>query len=543
MSDALLALLRINLAIAAAVVVVLALRLPVRRLFGAGVAYGLWALAPLAALAMLAPARVVTVAIPSAPQPELAPMALELAAPALHLQPSPDLWPLAGLVWIAGGLLSLAYLGWRQIQFFRAVRRGRAGPAVVGVLHPRIVTPVDFGERYTPREQLVVLAHEATHIARQDCRINAAVALARCLNWFNPAIHLMAHYLRLDQEFACDAQVIAAHPTARRPYAEAMLKAQLAARPLPLGCYWPAQSAHPLTARIRLLARKTPGRGRRRAGAAAVALLGLAAAWSAWAARPAQIVEVPVASPVPRETTSTAVSTARPIKPAEARRKTTPDEPRPAPIPAHAPVISGDVLTAAVQASADAQIAATQPETSEAPAPFRARNIRTVARQSAVAPGSAVRVLATMIDPDGRRLTTDLTAFGSQSVYRTGWFQRNGSRYALFTSVYQDGDRFWVSASLDRRFQAPTSGTIILGSGETGNIVLGNGQIVTVTPAVRPETAEEVEEGKRALRNMSAIQPRVSRGLWRSNGYPCKPGYEGCRSTPTPWVAPSLSWG
>jgi len=122
-----------------------------------------------------------------------------------------------------------------------------------------------------------------------------------------------------------------------------------------------------------------------------------------------------------------------------------------------------------------------------------------------------VRVLATMTDPDGRRLTTDLTAFGSQSVYRTGWFQRNGSRYALLTSVLQDGDRLWVSASLDRRFQAATSGTISLGSGETGDIVLGNGQVVTVTPTVRPETAEEIEAGKRALRNMSPISDKPLR--------------------------------
>ena len=49
---------------------------------------------------------------------------------------------------------------------------------MVGVLRPRIVTPSDFTRRYTEREQLVVLAHERTHIVRQDPRINAMVALA-----------------------------------------------------------------------------------------------------------------------------------------------------------------------------------------------------------------------------------------------------------------------------------------------------------------------------------------------------------------------------
>lgn len=107
---------------------------------------------------------------------------------------------------------------------------------MIGVLRPRVILPADFAELYTPREQLVVLAHEQTHIARHDSRINAVVAVARCVNWFNPAAHLLAHYLRIDQEFACDAQVVTAHPTARRSYAQAMLKAQIAARPLPMGC-------------------------------------------------------------------------------------------------------------------------------------------------------------------------------------------------------------------------------------------------------------------------------------------------------------------
>nr|MEA2799813.1 hypothetical protein [Phenylobacterium sp.] len=60
MSEALSVLLRINLAVAAAIAVAMLLRLPVRRLFGARIAYGLWSLVPLAAAAMLLPPRVVT---------------------------------------------------------------------------------------------------------------------------------------------------------------------------------------------------------------------------------------------------------------------------------------------------------------------------------------------------------------------------------------------------------------------------------------------------------------------------------------------------
>ncbi|HEV7385022.1 MAG TPA: M56 family metallopeptidase, partial [Phenylobacterium sp.] len=295
MSEALLVLLRINLAIAAAVAVVLALRGPARRLFGAGPAYALWTLAPLAALAMVLPGRVVTV---TEAQPAMGGMATvwgEKLAASAPLQPRLDCLPILAGLWIAGGLFALAFLVWQQARFSRAVRAGRGGPAVIGVLRPRIVTPNDFARRYTEREQMVVLAHERTHIARHDSRINAAVALSRCALWFNPLVHLLAHYLRIDQELACDAAVVAAHPGARRAYAEALLKTQLAGRPLPLGCYWPAQSAHPLAQRIGLLsatAARWPGRG---LGAAAVAALALAGAWTAWAARPAEVVFAPAA--------------------------------------------------------------------------------------------------------------------------------------------------------------------------------------------------------------------------------------------------------
>jgi hypothetical protein len=134
----------------------------------------------------------------------------------------------------------------------------------------------------------------------------------------------------------------------------------------------------------------------------------------------------------------------------------------------------------------------------------RVRKIHAVARQSEVEPGSAVRVLATMVDRDGVPLVTDLTAYGSQSLYRTGYFRRDGSRYALFTRVRQEGDRLWVTASLDDRFRPETSGVIALSSGQTGRIMLAGGHVVTVTPTVRPETPEEVEEGRRDQRERDA---------------------------------------
>jgi beta-lactamase regulating signal transducer with metallopeptidase domain len=500
MSEVLGLLLRLNLALGAAVALVLILRAPARRLFGATVAYGLWMLVPLAAAAMLAPARAVTVvrAIAAAPEviPAAQPMAYLLEAPA-----GPNPWTLAAALWLAGGLISLGWLAWRQVQFSRARAEGRAGPAVIGVLRPRIVTPDDFEARYSPRERLVVLAHERTHIARQDSRVSALVALVRCINWFNPLVHLLAHYLRIDQELACDAQVVAAHPTARRAYAEAMLKTQLAARPLPLGCYWPAQALHPLAQRIALLSRKAPGRPIRLAGSAAIAALALAAGFATWAARPPQ-VEVraaPVAlaegalSPGvlpaaarPAAPSSPATAAETPSRPTALAPPATPAEPVPPAAPAEPAPLA--------EAAAETPRLLTEGEFGPP------RHVHAAARWSSVEPGSAVRVVATMTDPDGHPLTTDLTAFGSQSFYRLGYIQARDSRYKLFTSVVQNGDRFTVTAALNEGMAPPFAGLITLASGETGRITLPNGLVVTVTPTVRPETLEEVAQGRgRAL--------------------------------------------
>ena len=62
-NDLVLFLAKINLALAASVLLVLALRRPVRAAFGAGSAYALWLVAPLSVLALLIPAR--TLAAPA----------------------------------------------------------------------------------------------------------------------------------------------------------------------------------------------------------------------------------------------------------------------------------------------------------------------------------------------------------------------------------------------------------------------------------------------------------------------------------------------
>lgn len=232
-SEVLAALLRANLVLAIGVLAVLAVRLPARRAFGPEVAYGLWAAPPLAALASLLPARVED----GAPEVHaLAAAVADWSAPAL-------------LGWTVGGLLVVALMARAQARFMAEVGRGRGGPAVVGVIAPRLVMPADDGT-YTAEERALIRAHEREHVTRCDPRAGAAAAALQALCWFNPFAHLGANLMRLDQELACDAAVLRRRPQHRALYARTLLKTQLATRPLPFGCYWPATGLHPLEVRI-----------------------------------------------------------------------------------------------------------------------------------------------------------------------------------------------------------------------------------------------------------------------------------------------------
>jgi len=291
-----------TLAISAAIAAIALLRKPVRLLLGARAAYVLWALAPLAVLAVLLPtpsrhsaamfASTVTIGLPQA-------LASGWSAPMNASMPT---WLFS--LWFSGMVASLAVLARRQVNFNRRVQR-RAhepfdevtghGPAVAGLLQPRIVLPADFRERYSAEEQVLVLAHEQVHLHRGDVRAQSLASVLRCVFWFNPLVHYAAACFRFDQELACDAVVLQRFPKSRRTYGGAMLKTQLAEFGLPLGCHWP--SNHPLKERIAMLKHPLPGTTRRVSGALLVAAVVATGSYAAWAAQPAKTM--PEASTAP----------------------------------------------------------------------------------------------------------------------------------------------------------------------------------------------------------------------------------------------------
>jgi len=266
---------RCNVAAGAAILVVLSLRAPLRRWFGAGRAYAAWLIVPLAAIGSLMPAH----------------LAAGAAGPIEATNDRVVGWLSTGgharalaLLWLGGALAAITVAVWRHQRFAAAVRAGRAGPAAVGVIQPRLVTPADFAQRFTAAERRLVRAHELAHIDRLDARYNAAAALATWLCWFNPLLHLGVRAMRLDQELACDATVLARLPSARRLYAETLLRTHPVAAAPVLGCQWSSR-AHPLEARIRMLA-VTPGQARQDLGLAVLVAAWAAAFVVAWAVRP-----------------------------------------------------------------------------------------------------------------------------------------------------------------------------------------------------------------------------------------------------------------
>jgi beta-lactamase regulating signal transducer with metallopeptidase domain len=293
-------LLAVNLALSAAILVAAALRGPVRRRFGARMAYGLWLAAPLAALAVFVPRPHW---LPAGLFPPAAPetvMTVQASAAAAAQPASVIVAPpyMLETLWLAGAAVAIiltllahrrgmaSFGGLSAVGRQGVVRAERTGlgPAMVGVWRPRLVLPADFETRFSDREQTLILAHEKHHQQSGDTRINGLVSLVCCLNWFNPLVHLAAHLLRVDQELACDAAVVERFPGERRTYAEALLKSQLISAPLPLGCTWPSGSPTLLQERLTMLAFKSLGRSGLVAGGALVGALCLGTAVAAWAA-------------------------------------------------------------------------------------------------------------------------------------------------------------------------------------------------------------------------------------------------------------------
>lgn len=291
LSPLLAALGRSTVAASLVVIVVMAMRRPLRSLTGAGAAYALWLAVPLCALATLMPAPAADAVY--APV-SILPALRQAAGPVIAAGARPFAGTATLFLWLSGAVAAAMRQASLQRRFARGIGRlslrgdgaytgqGCTGPALVGILRPLVVVPADFDHRYSATERELILAHERAHARRHDPLANAACAVLQCLWWFNPLIHLGARLMRIDQELACDADVMRSHPRSRRAYAGAMMKSQLAADSFPLACQW--QSNHPLKERVMNLNRRTTFAARA-TGRILLAAVMIGASYASWAAQ------------------------------------------------------------------------------------------------------------------------------------------------------------------------------------------------------------------------------------------------------------------
>ncbi|MCW8809306.1 MAG: M56 family metallopeptidase [Rhodanobacter sp.] len=289
------------LAFTAAMLLVMALRKPCRRLFGAERACTLWLLPLLSLIVSQLPHPAARFG--SMPTVVYAVTSASTVLP-LHATDVSGLdWRFIVIFcWLAGAAFSLILAGWLQWRYRRRLRHATliskvgsrwpvlrttsndVGPALVGAWRARIVLPADFEQRYDVIEQTLILAHETMHARRADGWWSLLAQVVTAVFWFHPLAWWAVAALRHDQELACDAAVLLEHDVQRRSYANAMLKTQSATIALPVGCLWSPR--HPLTERIAMLNSRPLTPSRRRVGAASMALLAVGIAGAVYAAAP-----------------------------------------------------------------------------------------------------------------------------------------------------------------------------------------------------------------------------------------------------------------
>ena len=296
--------------------VVLALRAPVRREFGANVAYLLWVL-PVARLLLppmpgqwqwsrlfapvvdrLANTQIVAGVLNGA---QASPAIIEQAAMRNEITTSAGIAdivmvppivaeqgaPIAALLLGFWAIGALSFIGWHLIRYHMFVRSivrqaeatmldgvlmietdAATGPLAFGIWRKYVAFPRDFRERYDREEQALALAHELTHHARGDLIANWVALVVLALHWFNPLAWRAFRAFRADQEMACDARVLAGRSAAlTHAYGRAIVKSAHG-RAVSAACH--LHTINDLKGRLRMLSTTKKSRLRIASGALSV---------------------------------------------------------------------------------------------------------------------------------------------------------------------------------------------------------------------------------------------------------------------------------
>jgi len=231
------------------IVLVLLIREPVRRHFGARVAYSLW-LIPAARLLMPTITQTVERTVPAASPSYFVPASVEPMLLATMAPPEPTLIEQLGgwatillTLWIgvAAGLFIARMLTFgrerkailkdsRELGRVGSIRLVQSpdlsGPLAFGIFDRVIAVPANFERLYAPHERRLALEHELAHHRAGDLIANLFAFVLLCLQWFNPLAWIAHAAFRFDQEAACDARVLdKAKADDRADYGRAIAKA------------------------------------------------------------------------------------------------------------------------------------------------------------------------------------------------------------------------------------------------------------------------------------------------------------------------------
>jgi len=206
-----------------------------------------------------------------------------------------DRW--IGVVWAAVSIacfvgigVSIARLRRRQSGWVEAMTEAGAvlvaredGPAVIGVLRPRVVMPA-WALDSDGETRSLMLRHEFEHLRVGDSRVLFASAMLVALLPWNAGLWLMSRRLRLAIEIDCDARVIRAAGSARSYGLMLLSVSDRYAMPLPASALLFERGAH-LEARITAMTNPSPKRPLVIAAMYA-AISSLVLATAAWTPRP-----------------------------------------------------------------------------------------------------------------------------------------------------------------------------------------------------------------------------------------------------------------
>jgi len=137
--------------------------------------------------------------------------------------------PLLSFIWLSGAILSfmikiISYLvflikihkhseiiscpavqAYTNRNIKTRVSNTICSPLMIGIIRPTLLLPKT---NITPEQLDNVLAHEMTHLKRNDILYKWFVSIVKCVHWFNPAIYFINRQINIDCEISCDLLVV-----------------------------------------------------------------------------------------------------------------------------------------------------------------------------------------------------------------------------------------------------------------------------------------------------------------------------------------------